>query len=303
MSQDKQYTNLFDKCTLSYLSGPLPEVRFQLSDKSIYGFPPLKPSSEWPSYFEIPNSSPAIRSYILGPNWESRLVKIPPINRWNYTQECIPTPSDPIDEAKHCLLMKRCGAQLHETTPAGVEAARGSNLYHKLRRKQIMGWPAAGGVWIYRLPEELFEDKSLEEGMEYLDRVASGEEPDYEHELNVLKLRLSQQLDMEGYCKVLQEAGAVFYPDPAECPEVKILDLWGKNLIKSVVKQFYQTTVPNRLFRTIVNKYYYTTLKIQFDSKDAWSPFNSGSLGKSPFAVSFAGTTKPSRIEGRESGT
>jgi len=61
--------------------------------------------------------------------------------------------------------------------------------------------------------------------MEYLDRVGSGEEADYEHELNELKLRLSQQLDMEGYCNILQEKGAVFYQDPAECPEVKILGL------------------------------------------------------------------------------
>ena len=96
MSQDKHLTDSLDKCTLSYLSGPLPEVRFKLSDESIYGFPPLEPRSKWPSYFAIPHSSPAVRSYILGPNWELQLAKNPPNDRWNYTQECIPTPSDPV---------------------------------------------------------------------------------------------------------------------------------------------------------------------------------------------------------------
>ncbi|KAF4612497.1 hypothetical protein G7Y89_g15593 [Cudoniella acicularis] len=153
MSQDKQLAGSLDKCTLSYLSGPLPEVRFKLSDESIYGFPPLEPRSKWPSYFAILHSSPAI-----------------PLNdRSNYTQECIPTPSDPIDGAKHCLLMKRCDAQLYQTTPPWEEAAHGRNPYHELPKKQIMGWSAAGGVWIYRLPGALFEKRSLEEGMEYLD--------------------------------------------------------------------------------------------------------------------------------------
>ena len=132
--------------------------------------------------------------------------------------------------------MKRCGAQLYQTTPPWEEAARGRNPYHELSKKQIMGWPAAGGVWIYRLPGALFENRSLEEGMEYLDRVESGEEADYVHELNELKLRLSQRLDMEGYCNILQENGAVFYQDPAECPEVKILGLWGSDRVDKVIK-------------------------------------------------------------------
>jgi len=97
----------------------------------------------------------------------------------------------------------------------------------ELSKKQIMGWSFADGVWIYRLPGALSKETSLEEGMEDLDRVESGEEADYEHELNEMKLRLTQQLEMERYCTNLQENGAVFYQDPAECPEVKILVLLG----------------------------------------------------------------------------
>jgi hypothetical protein len=124
--------------------------------------------------------------------------------------------------------MKRCGARpCHTASLFAAETYGGrENAYHELTKKQIMGWPSTGGVWVYRLPSLLLRDLSLDEGLESLGRIQSGEEADYEQELSKMKQRLWEQPDMEGYCKVLQDNGAVFCENPAECPEATMLGLW-----------------------------------------------------------------------------
>jgi hypothetical protein len=197
-----------------------PEFRFDMSDGGIYGFPAPTPDSPSLSYLVIPNSSPAVRLYILGPAWDSRLSKVPP-----YSQGCIPIPDDPVDEARHCLLMKRFGAELMDATLPARPGPAAMNPYRQISKRQLMGWPTTGGVWVYRLPQVFFKATTVEEDMQYLGRIADGKEEDYEHELRELKRRLSKQLTMEDYCNVLKEKGATFYLDPASCPEVKLLGL------------------------------------------------------------------------------
>jgi hypothetical protein len=220
MADTKHPMDFLVNCSMANLWCWTPDVRFDTRDGGIYGFHVPTPNSPSPSYLAIPYSSPAIRSYILGPAWESRLTNIPP-----HSHRCIPIPDDPADEARHCLLMKRFGAELEDATLTGEPGPAVRNPYHNISKMQIMGWPTTGGVWVYRLPEALFRVTTVEEDMAYLGRIASGEEEDHEHELYELKRRLSQQVTMEDYCDVLKEKGATFYSDPAMCPEVKILGL------------------------------------------------------------------------------
>jgi hypothetical protein len=127
--------------------------------------------------------------------------------------------------------MKRCGAQLCHTASLFAAETYGGreNPYHELSKKQIMGWPSTGGVWVYRLPSLLLGDLSIDEGPE------SGEDADHEQELSKMKQRLWQQPDMEEYCKVLQDNGAVFYENPAECPEVTMLGLLENDGLENTV--------------------------------------------------------------------
>lgn len=83
--------------------GRVPEVRFKLGDGRIYGFPTVEPGSEqWPAWFAIADSSPAVRACVLGSNWQSQLIKAVSDDRSNRlisndTQEYIPRPPDPFD--------------------------------------------------------------------------------------------------------------------------------------------------------------------------------------------------------------
>lgn len=85
------------------------------------------------------------------------------------------------------------------------------------------------------MPSSLLEEWSLGERLGSLGRTPTEEVVDYEYglwrELSELKHNLQQQPDMEGHWSVLREKGAVFYHDPAECPEVKMLGLREYNEI------------------------------------------------------------------------
>ncbi|EPE35635.1 hypothetical protein GLAREA_11335 [Glarea lozoyensis ATCC 20868] len=215
----------FGPCTIGYPLHPPPDVRFDMSDKSIYGFISQNESAPW--VLHIHQSSPAIRSYILGSNWESQLVKIPGNKNRNHTHDCIPIPDDPIDESNHCLLMKRAGAKLRNPTPPW-EKEPCKDPYYLFSRRQIMGWPESGGVWVYKIRKHpLTDDTSIDDEIDYFYRVAEGEETDPELEEDELRTKLFQETTMEGHCEVLKQYGATFYENPADCPEVKLLGLQG----------------------------------------------------------------------------
>ena len=98
-----------------------PSVRLTLHHgryPELYGFPQSTTSQKL-GYLNLSDPPPAFLSYILGPDWHSRIV-IPPddasntkengcsrVNGYSY----IPKPDKEEDETEHCLRMKRCGAR------------------------------------------------------------------------------------------------------------------------------------------------------------------------------------------------
>ena len=54
-----------------------PTVRFSAYTNAIYGFPPSVQSFPEPGWLYLDNPPPAVRDYILGTSWRTRLVNDP----------------------------------------------------------------------------------------------------------------------------------------------------------------------------------------------------------------------------------
>ena len=58
-------------------------------------------------------------------------------------------------------------------------------------------------------------------------RALEHEESEEHAKFEALQTSIRQQRDMDGVCQVLEKAGAEFYEEMADCPEVQSLDLRG----------------------------------------------------------------------------
>ncbi|KAH8586689.1 hypothetical protein B0O99DRAFT_602291 [Bisporella sp. PMI_857] len=79
------------------------------------GFPASEATSGNPGFLQMQNPYPAAISYVLGKDWGLRLNT----SVWcNDESKCgvgyIFVSDDPVDEASHCLRMRRCGATYRE---------------------------------------------------------------------------------------------------------------------------------------------------------------------------------------------
>lgn len=181
----------------------------------------------------------------MGPDWRSHLVSPPAythnpnfigppteqVNNYSY----IPIPRDDNDEAQHCLRLKRCGGLWVNDVSEWAGRQNPNEWPLQASDKLIFGWPshaAGGGVWVLRIPKaglrrgdgdgdgDGMGSLSLEAGLEAI------EESDREGEKMVLlAMRVREQEYMDGVCDVLKEAGAVYYKDLVECPEILELGL------------------------------------------------------------------------------
>lgn len=215
-----------------------PYVRLSLlhnANPQVYGHLSRSRISRGLGCLHLDNPSNAYLIYILGPDWRSRLV-VPPDHSLNtkskgrskvHGYSYIPIPDDDDDEDEHCLRMKRCGARL-------VVPGDGSDMDEQDRpiqagERQIFGWPLAGGAWIYRIPPEglRLDRESYDDDDAWLGAalgVVERGEPEI-RALEELQWKIRAQTDMEGVCAVLKHAGAIYYENIEECPEVLDLGL------------------------------------------------------------------------------
>jgi len=215
-----------------------PYVRLALvhnANPQVYGHLSRTRISEGLGCLHLSDPPNAYLSYVLGPDWRSRLTT-PPDHVLNTKSNgrrrkvpgysCIPVPDDD-DEDEHCLRMKRCGARL--VVPDDDSLLEPQDRSIQAGERQIFGWPSAGGVWIYRIPPAglrinpgCYGDDNgwLEAALDVLERG----EPEIKA-LEKLELEIRAQTDMEGVCGVLKNAGALYYENIEECPEVMNLGL------------------------------------------------------------------------------
>ena len=217
----------------------IPTVRLQGRDW-LFGFAPASSTNTTRGFFYIDRPSEAQLSYILGPEWRSLIITkaypkidshMRPISGQVVTSQYIARPDDDEDnEAEHCLRMRRCGAvfvtgleQMRALTDHNVNGGAPFGLQEIERH--IFGWPETGGVWIYRIPQEVFAAH---------DAHTSGTGPlylrpdNYEDvvaAVNNLKINVKKQEDMQQVVNLLKDAGASFYDNIEDCPEVVKLKL------------------------------------------------------------------------------
>ena len=219
-----------------------PPFRFALlRPVQLYGFLPWVRSSPNPGFLYLQDPGPAQLSYILGPDWQSRLITIKenpqelPKNvrlgpDYQSRLEYIPISSDDDEEAEHCLRMNRCGAVLVKSQTEVRQRIHDfrSDPYppYSLQEteKDIFGWPAQG-VWELRIPKEVWRCTGVDGcGRCSIDNFGAmleweekyGSERD---RIKEVQRQVREQKDMDGVCAVLRDAGATFYTDIEHCPE------------------------------------------------------------------------------------
>jgi hypothetical protein len=134
------------------------------------------------------------------------------------------------EEIAHSLRMCRCGA-VAVAVQDDIEKFDSERVIWP--REYFFGWPASGGVWVLRLQ---LSDSEL--GIPPVDQYRTDEEIMEQNWREVLMWeqrdkdnmaiadKLNQQEDMEGVSRVLEEAGARFYPVIEDCPEAVELNLF-----------------------------------------------------------------------------
>lgn len=232
-------------------SRPDPAVRLRQSNNDgvrIFGFPrpedlpdtmetPLPGfGNGGPLLLYLPGQIPAYVSYVMGDGWIERLqndhhtsdqrnfhdgsvILRPgaPYSTWEDT-----TPDEnAAEERAHCLRMRRCGAVAICSEADAIMHDQGYVLRHPWL--PLFGWPSSGGVWVLRYPESDPDDD------ERLDRrmLMDGSDNVFYADLNFLQVKdkLKGLTDMDKLCRVLEDAGAEFYPGIGDCPEVARLAL------------------------------------------------------------------------------
>lgn len=202
-----------------------PSARLRLDETThlcIYGYLPRARQADNPGFLSLNNPPPAYVSYIMGSDWRDQLVPYESRDSTNPNYQYVPIPrDDDADEAWHCLRMRRCGA-LHVQDVHELAERQGSQDWPvQAAERQVFGWPAGGGVWVLRLPKRGGELGSLDEELAALEEEDHGEL----ERVGAHLAKLREQASMEGICRVLEEAGAVFYSDPTECSEVREMGL------------------------------------------------------------------------------
>lgn len=101
--------------------------------------------------------------------------------------------TDPVAEDEFCKSLKEIGAiWLRSHHAAGIEKRSiAMSEPDSLPDHVYIGWPKSGGVWFLKLADR--------------ERVST--------QLGMLRMAMN----MDEYCKVLEENGAVFYEDPKDC--------------------------------------------------------------------------------------
>lgn len=226
---------------------PDPKVRLRHSDDNavrIFGFPPERLAAGVPC--SLPNMGnngyPLLYlrgevrpylEYVMGKNWREQLRSDHKTNEQHtyHDGKVVLRPEAPKadetaesevmgNERAHCVRMLRCGAR---GIRSEVDANNLDTIGWERPPKQMFGWPSQGGVWVLRHPDSgegvhVFDGTSA-------DREALREYSRREDQYIEFEQDLSQYEDMDELCRGLEQAGAEFYQNIEDCPEVIELEL------------------------------------------------------------------------------
>lgn len=212
-------------------------------------YPPPSFGLEGPYIHYLLGESPASVKNIMGDGWRSNLQSDPRLLPTDFRQSQVTlrpsvtsndtceleksmsedNPAYLAEERTHSLRMRRCGA----VAVAVEDDIEKFDLERVIwPRDYFFGWPASGGVWVLRLQ---LSDSEL--GVPPVDQYRTDEEIVEQNWREVLMWeqrdkdnmaiadKMNQQEDMEGVSRVLEEAGARFYPVIEDCPEAVELNL------------------------------------------------------------------------------
>jgi hypothetical protein len=245
---------------------PRTDLRLRVSGENsdlvrVFGYPPQEdyPKSIWypppafglegPYIHYLLGESPAGVKYIMGDGWRSNLQRDPRLSPTHSRQSQVvlrpsvtsndtcelesmseDNPAYLAEERAHSLRMRRYGA----VAVAVQDDIEKFDLERVIwPRDYFFGWPASGGIWVLRLwltDSELGissaeQYRSDEEIMEQNLQEILKREQRYEDNIAIAD-KVNQQEDMEGVCRVLEEAGARFYAVIEDCPEAVELNLF-----------------------------------------------------------------------------
>ncbi|KAF2716097.1 hypothetical protein K431DRAFT_350583 [Polychaeton citri CBS 116435] len=222
-------------------SGPDPAVRLRRQDNSvvrIFGFPeegnllpgfivpPIGMGNGLEPMLHLRGAVPAYVDYIMGYDWQSRLRDYQIADGHTFKNGKVILREDGedergSDERNHCLRMRRCGAfGIRSEVDIILDETNGR---FGPRHGYAFGWPAEGGVWVLRqLPAWADELDSAPIGS-HLEEDAAMDE--MQQRFSIATSSFKEQDDMEGICRVIEEAGGRFYLNIGDCPEAVELGL------------------------------------------------------------------------------
>ena len=196
----------------------------------LYGFPPTALSNPNANFLFLQDPGLAYLSYILGEDWQSRLRVHH--DRHSKDYRYLPIPGNDADEAEHCLRMRRCGAisvkDLDEVQARKNDDGPGSLWPLQETEKYIFGWPESGGVWVFRIPREVWKSSIPEPGSPDYIRAIFEYEENYARlsdKIEGMQRSIKEQSEMDGVCDILSDAGAIWYPDIKDCSEAQDMNL------------------------------------------------------------------------------
>ncbi|KAF2183122.1 hypothetical protein K469DRAFT_751705 [Zopfia rhizophila CBS 207.26] len=178
-------------------------------------------------------TTPALVSYVLGDDWETRLGTDSHI----YDDKTTWTEADEIALAMRILKAGGAVLDLSDAHPeAHYEALDREWLCFEKQRECIFGWPDTGGVWVLHLMAPTITGDSeadIEAIEDMMDLVAVGKES-----AEALRAMTEGPLDLKDlmkaesmteYCAKSKELGAKFYRNPADSMEVEKYGLLDTN--------------------------------------------------------------------------
>lgn len=256
-SVDISNKEMYVSCKGYGLISPDPAIRLRIShaqrhpldsEVRVFGYPPPEDSqqsapfldSRRPPALYLFDVSPAYVNYVMGDDWHAKLrsdYNAPPLYSWP-NSEVIVRPSEPspdnngtmrtteeeiAEERAHCLRMRRCGA-------VSISEIDDVEFLMESRREcqsRLFGWPERGGVWTLRRPRTEHSDEEWYRMTDDDRRESAFEDSRRCDRYFAAREKMRQLQSMEDLCRVLEEAGAQYYENVADCPEAVALDLVG----------------------------------------------------------------------------
>jgi hypothetical protein len=187
----------------------------------LYAYPTPRPAE---TLLYLHTGIPAIVTYVLGPAWRDELTarQIVTVPQTNWTTHA---------EHDMALRLLRGGGAIIDISFANgqwwiFDEGLGINWLHaEQQKKYIFGWPKDGGVWVLHLPPLLEKHHNgrinFEDEIDQIDNWDSMEHTVFrDSDGSVYYGDLAKSTTMDDLCNQLKSAGAIYYAEIRDSPEV-----------------------------------------------------------------------------------